>query len=134
MTKGLVCSILTVDNMKPTELAIKVKEQRSSQGYSIRGLANAIGVTHSYLSQWESGKLAYEPAPDKIRLMEHTLGVTDGQWVIASTSGGGAILGKVLKNNSEHTNLVLCFLDQASKIKVPAKKWSMFSEELRRGR
>ena len=53
----------------------KVRELRTKKGMTLRALAEEIGVSFTYLSKIENGKLDYTPAPDTIRVMANALGV-----------------------------------------------------------
>lgn len=53
----------------------KLRELRTAKGLTLRALADAIGLSFTYLSKIETGKLEYTPAPDTIRALAKELEV-----------------------------------------------------------
>ena len=53
----------------------KLRSLRTKKGLTLRALANAIGVSFTYLSKIENGKVEYTPAPDTIRALAKALDV-----------------------------------------------------------
>jgi transcriptional regulator with XRE-family HTH domain len=53
----------------------KLRELRQEKGLTLRGLAEATGLSFTYLSKVETGKVPYTPAADKIRALADALGV-----------------------------------------------------------
>jgi transcriptional regulator with XRE-family HTH domain len=53
----------------------KLRALRTAKGMTLRTLAKAIGVSFTYLSKIENGKVEYTPAPDTIRALAKALDV-----------------------------------------------------------
>src|SRR5436309_10997232 len=53
----------------------KLRGLRQDKGLTLRALAAATGLSFTYLSKVETGKVPYTPAPDKIRALAQALGV-----------------------------------------------------------
>ena len=55
------------------EFGERLRELRKSQGLTLRGLAEAVGVDFTYLSKIENGKAGYLPGADTIRSLAEAL-------------------------------------------------------------
>jgi transcriptional regulator with XRE-family HTH domain len=53
----------------------KLRTLRTSKGLTLRQLAEAVGISFTYLSKIENGKVQYTPAPDTIRALAKALDV-----------------------------------------------------------
>jgi transcriptional regulator with XRE-family HTH domain len=53
----------------------RLRELRQKKGLTLRGLAEATGLSFTYLSKVETGKVPYTPAVDKIRAIAEVLEV-----------------------------------------------------------
>jgi len=51
-----------------------VRERRTSKGYSLRRFAELVGVSPTYLSHVEQGKVDSPPTADRVRRMAELLG------------------------------------------------------------
>lgn len=50
-----------------------LRELRLKKGFTLRTLADAVGVDFTYLSKIENGKVDYTPSSDKIRALAQAL-------------------------------------------------------------
>ena len=53
----------------------KLRHLRQEKGMTLRTLAEATGLSFTYLSKIETGKVPYTPSVDKIRALAEALGV-----------------------------------------------------------
>jgi transcriptional regulator with XRE-family HTH domain len=53
----------------------KLRAFRRAKGLTLRSLADAVGLSFTYLSKVENGRVPYTPAADKIRALAQVLGV-----------------------------------------------------------
>lgn len=51
-----------------------IRERRTAKGHSLRGFAELVGVSPTYLSHIEQGKVDSPPTADRIRKMAELLG------------------------------------------------------------
>lgn len=57
------------------EFGTRLRQLRQERGFTLRSLAEAIGVDFSYLSKIENGKAGYLPGADTIRALANALEV-----------------------------------------------------------
>lgn len=55
-------------------LGERVRQLRKQQGLTLRALAEAVGVNHTYLSKIENDRAGYTPGADTIRALADGLG------------------------------------------------------------
>ncbi len=53
----------------------KLRALRQQKKLTLRALAEATGMSFTYLSKIENGRVPYTPSPEKIRLLAEALGV-----------------------------------------------------------
>jgi transcriptional regulator with XRE-family HTH domain len=67
------CMAGTTGTPKARALGARLREKRTTAGYSVRGLAEQMGISHSALSRWETG--ARSPQPEDVASVLGALGV-----------------------------------------------------------
>jgi DNA-binding XRE family transcriptional regulator len=50
-----------------------IRDKRLAKGFSLRQFAKLVGVSPTYISQVEQGKVKYAPAADRVRKMAEVL-------------------------------------------------------------
>ena len=83
---------------------------------SIRELASRTGISKSYLSMLVNGRLTKPPSPEKIRKIENSLNIPDGELLQHSPSGGTLLLQE-LSVDPKDAKIILEFLNAATKDK-----------------
>lgn len=58
-----------------------VRQKRVDKGYSLRKFAELVGVSPTYLSLVEKGKVERPPTAERVRKMEELLGESPDQWI-----------------------------------------------------
>ncbi|NHD19445.1 MULTISPECIES: helix-turn-helix transcriptional regulator [unclassified Actinopolyspora] len=79
---------------KAKALGARLKEARKAAGYTVRGLADQLGLSHSAISRWETGARSPETedvasvlavtgasSADRSELLEMARGTNDPQWL-----------------------------------------------------
>ena len=58
-----------------------VRQKRVDKGYSLRKFAELVGVSPTYLSLVEKGKVERPPTAERVRKMAELLGESPDQWI-----------------------------------------------------
>ena len=58
-----------------------VRQKRLDKGYSLRKFAELVGVSPTYLSLVEKGKVERPPTAERVRKMAELLGESPDQWI-----------------------------------------------------
>jgi len=58
-----------------------VRATRVARGYSLRKFAGLVGVSPTYLSQVEQGKVERPPTAERVQKMAELLGQNPDQWI-----------------------------------------------------
>ena len=58
-----------------------VRQKRADRGYSLRKFAELVGVSPTYLSLVEKGKVERPPTAERVRKMAELLGESPDQWI-----------------------------------------------------
>ncbi|HRQ75557.1 MAG TPA: helix-turn-helix transcriptional regulator [Phycisphaerales bacterium] len=58
-----------------------LREKRLAKGYSLRKFAEMVGVSPTYLSLIEQGKLEHPPTAERVRVMAKLLGEDPDHWI-----------------------------------------------------
>ena len=64
-----------------THFGALVRERRLAKGLSLRKFAEMIGVSPTYLSLVEKGKVERPPTAERVRKMAELLGESPDQWI-----------------------------------------------------
>lgn len=65
----------------PPHFGALLRETRVKKGYSLRKFAEAVGVSPTYLSLVEKGKVERPPTAERVRKMAELLGENPDQWI-----------------------------------------------------
>lgn len=58
-----------------------VRQKRIDKGYSLRKFAELVGISPTYLSLVEKGKVERPPTVERVRKMAELLGESPDQWI-----------------------------------------------------
>jgi len=58
-----------------------LREKRLDKGYSLRKFAEKVGVSPTYLSQVEQGKVEKPPTSERVKKMAELLGENTDEWI-----------------------------------------------------
>jgi len=67
------------DKIKP--FGQLLREKRVEKGYSLRKFAEKVGVSPTYLSQVEQGKVEKPPTSERVKKMAELLGENTDEWI-----------------------------------------------------
>jgi len=76
------------------------RQKRVDKGYSLRKFAELVGVSPTYLSLVEKGKVERPPTAERVRKMAELLGESPDQW-IALAGRMPEDLTEIIKNEPE---------------------------------
>ena len=65
----------------PQNFGDLLKASRVARGYSLRKFAELVGVSPTYLSQVEQGKVESPPRVERVRRMAELLGENPDRWI-----------------------------------------------------
>ena len=116
---------------RPTQLSQTIKDLRTKKGWTLQRLADAVGLTKSYLSMWEEG-LVRDPDEEKLASMERVLNAADGEFLAMATTGGAVLARSVLDTNSNNMDVMRKFLEEASKHEVPREYWEKWVQQIKK--
>ena len=77
-----------------------LREQRTAKGYSLRRFAELVGVSPTYLSHIEQGKVVSPPTSDRVRRMAELLGESPDE-LIAMAGRVPDDLPKIIQSQPE---------------------------------
>ena len=58
-----------------------LREKRVEKGFSLRKFAGLVGISPTYLSQVEQGKIAKPPTAERVKKMAELLGENSDEWI-----------------------------------------------------
>jgi len=86
--------------MSPRSFGVHLREQRIAKGFSLRRFAELVGVSPTYLSHIEQGKVDSPPTADRVQKMAELLGESADE-LIAMAGRVPEDLPKIIQSQPE---------------------------------
>ena len=77
-----------------------IREKRKVKGYTLRKFAGEVGISPTYLSRVEQGKVERPPTAERVQKMAELLGENADQW-IAIAGRMPTDVSEIIKNEPE---------------------------------
>jgi len=83
-----------------------LRKARIAKGYSLRKFAELVGISPTYLSLVEQGKVERQPTADRVKRMAELLGKNSDEWIALAGRVPDDLPGIIQKQPTEMPELL----------------------------